>query len=214
MTTIHPAPSRVRAPQWVQVLAGMFERVGAQYLQALAILLVESEFFSTWDLGLGLALAVATLPAAMSALLSLATAAIDETSWPPLLQSLYRVMRSGAAAYVGFALAAPIYTLEVGLGAAARSAVALAVTAAVKAEVGKRFIGDRGTVAWLPKGWQAALPGGTVIDTVVVNQVTYGDADVEGVEDPDADPNAGDVPEQGDPPGWLLDEESSDGFAG
>lgn len=152
-------------PSWASPVVKYLEKIVMTYLEALVIALLGSQFFEAADFGILTALAIASIPAAITAVANSMVGARAPESWPPFLLILIRVAQTGVATFAGYLLAIPAFSLDPSIGRAALAAAGTAVLAALKAELASRFVGRRGSPALVPA--RLDPPPVNVIDVAV-----------------------------------------------
>lgn len=151
MTTTPDVPTIARG------LADLVEKAVMTYLQALIAALVGSTFFESLDWSLAQAAAIATIPAGITVIANAVNGAVEPSDWPYAVRAAMRIIRTGAAAFLGYLIAVPMFSLERSMWVAAGAAGSTALLAAVKAELA-RFVGSNASPALLPARLDTPLP--------------------------------------------------------
>lgn len=145
MSDVHIGTVVGDTPTPLQVIATLAEKVLWTYVQAVIVLLLAGGGLNA-D-GLTTDLAIAALPAALTVLANGIPQA--PAGLPFAVDLLWRVVRSGAAAFIGFLLAVPVFNLDATTLRAAGSAALVAVLVVVKGAIASK-LGDPATPATLP----------------------------------------------------------------
>lgn len=114
------------------------------YVQALIVAILSS---GQTDINLTTALLVATLPAGLTVVANGMPVVLENVSFG--VQLAYRVVRSFTASFLGFLLAASVFTLQAGALRSAAMAGLVSVLVIVKGLIAQR-IGDLDSPATLP----------------------------------------------------------------
>lgn len=148
--------------KWRPVVS-LFEKALWTYVQSFITALLGTTFFEDLNFSTLEALAIATIPTAITVLVN----AVEETDvdikLPRAIQALFRVLRSGAASFGGFLLAIPAFSLDAAVGKAALGAAGVAILAAIKAELA-RFVGNPDSPATLPVTVDIPEDDGSYVD--------------------------------------------------
>lgn len=140
----------VTVPTTGQMLLDALERALWTYVQAFVVALLGSQFFDSVDLSLVQSAAIASIPAALTVLLSFVSSWTLPASLPIGAQVLGRVVRTAGVVFLGYLVAAPQFSLDRSLWQAAAAAAGAGVLAAIKSELAT-FVGDSTTAATLPR---------------------------------------------------------------
>lgn len=138
-------------------LADLVEKAVATYAQALIAALIGSSFFESLDWSVAQAAAIATIPAGITVIVNAVNGAVEPSDWPYQVRAVMRVVRTGAAAFLGYLIAVPVFTLDKSMWVAAGAAGSTALLAAIKAELA-RLIGSPASPAVLPASFDQPPP--------------------------------------------------------
>lgn len=142
---------KVVPSDWRVIVADVAEKTLHTWWQAFLALLVATEFFEFPDLSILASAAVAAVPAALTTLLNFVQSGTESASWPVWAQGLFRLVRTGLVAFLGFLITLPWILDSLDLAAAGSGAWAAAVAAVlafIKAEAVARV--TNGTPSTLP----------------------------------------------------------------
>lgn len=130
----------------LQQFTNLAEKVAWTYVQSVLVLMTAGDAL---NIALDTQLLIAALPAALTVVANGLPASLVTEHVPLSVDVLYRVLRSGVVAFLGFLLAQPVFSLSLSVGRAAWMAGLMAALVTLKGVVASR-LGYHDTAATLP----------------------------------------------------------------
>lgn len=144
---------------WQRKLFDVAEKTVNTYWQAFLGLLVASPFFESPSTGVLVAAAVAAVPAGLTAIIAFVQGTADPLGWPPIVQTLFRAVRTFLVTVLGLVAAAPWVLGELDfrvMWATAFAAGVSAVLALIKGEA-VAVLSKSGSPSLLPVKYDLAV---------------------------------------------------------